>query len=87
MPGRQRVKGLDEITGGGLPAGRPTLVCGNAGCVVTFEETAAELAENVATLGFDLGVLTDGRRLHIDHVQVERPEIEEAGPFDSRGCS
>ncbi len=25
------VTGLDEITGGGLPAGRPTLVCGNAG--------------------------------------------------------
>lgn len=24
--------GLDEITGGGLPAGRPTLVCGGPGC-------------------------------------------------------
>jgi circadian clock protein KaiC len=24
--------GFDEITGGGLPAGRPTLVCGSAGC-------------------------------------------------------
>lgn len=24
--------GLDEITGGGLPGGRPTLVCGSAGC-------------------------------------------------------
>lgn len=24
--------GLDEITGGGLPKGRPTLVCGSAGC-------------------------------------------------------
>ncbi|HXS67330.1 MAG TPA: circadian clock protein KaiC [Candidatus Polarisedimenticolia bacterium] len=26
------IKGLDEITDGGLPKGRPTLVCGGAGC-------------------------------------------------------
>src|SRR5215469_16615891 len=26
------INGFDEITGGGLPAGRPTLVCGSAGC-------------------------------------------------------
>ena len=26
------ILGLDEITGGGLPKGRPTLVCGGAGC-------------------------------------------------------
>lgn len=26
------IKGLDEITGGGLPKGRPTLICGGAGC-------------------------------------------------------
>ena len=25
------IKGLDEITGGGLPKGRPTLVCGGTG--------------------------------------------------------
>jgi circadian clock protein KaiC len=25
------IRGLDEITGGGLPRGRPTLVCGGAG--------------------------------------------------------
>src|SRR6186997_1401410 len=25
------IQGLDEITGGGLPVGRPTLVCGAAG--------------------------------------------------------
>ncbi|HUQ67122.1 MAG TPA: circadian clock protein KaiC [Flavitalea sp.] len=30
------IKGLDEITGGGLPAGRPTLVCGEAGCGKTL---------------------------------------------------
>jgi circadian clock protein KaiC len=30
------IKGLDEITLGGLPAGRPTLVCGGAGCGKTL---------------------------------------------------
>jgi circadian clock protein KaiC len=30
------ITGLDEITGGGLPRGRPTLVCGNAGCGKTL---------------------------------------------------
>ena len=30
------IRGLDDITGGGLPAGRPTLVCGNAGCGKTL---------------------------------------------------
>jgi circadian clock protein KaiC len=30
------IEGLDEITGGGLPAGRPTLVCGTAGCGKTM---------------------------------------------------
>jgi len=30
------IVGLDEITGGGLPAGRPTLICGSAGCGKTM---------------------------------------------------
>jgi circadian clock protein KaiC len=30
------IKGLDEITAGGLPAGRPTLVCGGPGCGKTL---------------------------------------------------
>ncbi|WP_016951187.1 circadian clock protein KaiC [Anabaena sp. PCC 7108] len=30
------IQGLDEITGGGLPQGRPTLVCGAAGCGKTL---------------------------------------------------
>jgi circadian clock protein KaiC len=33
---RTGIRGLDEITGGGLPAGRPTLVCGGAGCGKTL---------------------------------------------------
>ncbi len=30
------IKGLDEITKGGLPKGRPTLICGSAGCGKTL---------------------------------------------------
>jgi circadian clock protein KaiC len=30
------IDGLDEITGGGFPLGRPTLVCGGAGCGKTL---------------------------------------------------
>src|SRR5579864_8272794 len=30
------IRGLDEITSGGLPRGRPTLVCGSAGCGKTL---------------------------------------------------
>jgi circadian clock protein KaiC len=34
--GATGIQGLDEITGGGLPRGRPTLVCGSAGCGKTL---------------------------------------------------
>lgn len=30
------IEGLDEITGGGFPTGRPTLICGGAGCGKTL---------------------------------------------------
>src|SRR3954468_24422241 len=30
------IQGLDEVTGGGLPQGRPTLVCGGPGCGKTL---------------------------------------------------
>ena len=101
------IAGLDELTGGGLPRGRPTLVCGGAGCGKTllameflvrgatehnepgvfmaFEETAAELAQNVRSLGFDLEELGRQKKLAIDFVRIERQEIEEAGEYDLEG--
>lgn len=101
------IQGLDELTGGGLPAGRPTLVCGAAGCGKTmfgieflvrgatefkengvfmmFEENVAELAANVRSLGFDLDKLVKQKKILIDHVQVERSEIEETGEYDLEG--
>ena len=33
------IRGLDELTGGGLPRGRPTLICGSAGCGKTLLAT------------------------------------------------
>src|SRR2546427_12716617 len=48
------IKGLDEITGGGLPAGRPTLVCGGAGCGKTL--LALEFLVRGATLYDEPGV-------------------------------
>jgi circadian clock protein KaiC len=98
------ILGLDEITQGGLPRGRPTLVCGSAGCGKTllamefllrgalefdepgvfmaFEETPEELAQNVRSLGFDLDKLVEQKKISVDHVHVERSEIEETGEYD-----
>ena len=101
------IKGFDEITNGGLPKGRPTLVCGSAGCGKTvlsteflirgaleydepgvfmaFEETAEELTQNAASLGFNLSELIARRKIAIDYVRVERSEIEETGEYDLEG--
>ncbi|MEQ9487146.1 circadian clock protein KaiC [Coleofasciculus sp. F4-SAH-05] len=98
------IKGLDEITDGGLPLGRTTLVCGTAGCGKTlmgmefivrgildysepgvfmaFEETAAELTQNVTSLGWDLEELTATEKLSIDYVYIDPQEIEETGDYD-----
>jgi len=49
------IQGLDEITDGGLPRGRPTLVCGGAGCGKTL--LAAEFLICGATQFDEPGVL------------------------------
>jgi circadian clock protein KaiC len=101
------IAGLDELTGGGLPAGRPTLVCGAAGCgktlmavtflyqgataygepgvFMTFEERPDDLVKNVASLHYDLAQLIAEKKLSIDHVRIERTEIEETGEYDLEG--
>src|SRR5450631_1891273 len=48
------IRGLDEITGGGLPKGRPTLVCGGAGCGKTL--LGIEFLVRGATLHNEPGV-------------------------------
>lgn len=101
------IRGLDEITNGGLPRGRPTLVCGGAGSCKTllaieflvrgirefhepgvfmaFEETEAEITDNVASLGFELPELVRRQELVLDHVYLERSEIEETGVYSLDG--
>jgi circadian clock protein KaiC len=101
------ISGLDEITGGGFPDGRPTLVCGSAGCgktllamefivrgavdygepgvFVAFEETAGELSANVRSLGFDLEALAAAEKIVLEHIHVDRSELEENGEYDLDG--
>lgn len=49
------INGLDEITGGGLPEGRPTLVCGGPGCGKTL--FASQFVVKGATLYKEPGVI------------------------------
>ena len=101
------IMGFDAITGGGIPTGRPTLLCGAAGCgktlfamtflvagaqqydepgvFMSFEERASDLVANVASLGYDLETLVQDKRLVIDHVQLDRSQIEETGEYDLEG--
>jgi len=104
---RTGIAGFDEITEGGIPEGRTTLLCGAAGCgktlfsiqylvrgalddgepgvFVAFEETEEDMVKNVASLGFDLRDLEKRKLLALDHIRVERNEIEENGEYDLEG--
>ena len=101
------ITGFDEITEGGLPGGRPSLICGEAGAgktlfsiefivrgavqygepgvIMAFEEKVEDLELNVASLGFDLKKLQKDKLLWIDHVHIDRSEIEETGEYDLDG--
>src|ERR1700679_193381 len=82
------IPGLDDITGGGLPKGRTTIICGGPGCgktmlgieflvrgalqfdepgvLMAFEETPQDIAQNVASLGFDIQDLSNKKQLFLD---------------------
>ena len=101
------IAGFDEVTLGGIPQGRTTLICGAAGCgktlfgmqflirgalehgepgaFVAFEETEDDLAKNVASLGFNVRDLEQRKLLAVDHIRVERNEIEENGEYNLDG--
>ncbi len=101
------IQGLDEITDGGLPQGRPTLIYGSAGSgktllgveflingatkynetgvLMTFEETAEEITQNVASLGWDIEQLVRDRKLLLDHVAVPVRDIDFSGSYDLEG--
>jgi circadian clock protein KaiC len=98
------IDGFDDLTLGGLPQGRPTLVCGSAGCgktlfastflvngarefdepgvFVTFEERPRDIADNVASLGFELDALVAEKKIHIEHIAIDPSELAEVGDYD-----
>lgn len=98
---RTGVLGLDEMTGGGLPPGRPTPVTGAAGSskamlamellargaagfdepgvLLAFEESRADLVQNIRSIGLDLEVLTGEKIPAIDYLNLDQHGIQEAG--------
>jgi circadian clock protein KaiC len=58
---------------------------GEPGVIVAFEETDEELAQNVASLGYNLQKLEKENKLFIDYIYLERSEIEETGAYDLDG--
>ncbi len=101
------IGGFDEITRGGLPAGRATLVTGGAGSgktlfgleflvwgarrfgepgvLLSFEESADELATNVSSLGFDLPGLQREGLIAVDAFRIDGGAFVAAGGFDLEG--
>lgn len=101
------IRGFDEISDGGLPKGRTTLICGSAGCgktilamefllrgalqfqepgvFISFEETPKDLASNFSSMGYDLNDLIARKLIAMDHMYIERSEIEETGEYDLEG--
>lgn len=58
---------------------------GEPGVIMTFEETQDDLEKNLASLGIDLKALIDQNKIYVDHVYIERSEIEETGEYDLEG--
>ena len=101
------IKGLDVITGGGLPKGRPALISGGPGCgktlfamefvirgvtdynepgvFIAFEEKIEDLKKNFKSIGFDLEDLIKKKKLVLDHIFIDRSEIEETGEYNLEG--
>jgi circadian clock protein KaiC len=101
------IQGLDEILGGGLPQGSPSLFSGGPGCgktlfglefvvrgaerfnepgaFISFEETAEELARNVASCGIDLMSFVNANKIAIDYIQIDPRQHETAGDYDLEG--
>ena len=58
---------------------------GEPGVFMTFEETPEDLAKNFISLGFDINDMMSRGLIAMDHVYIERSEIEETGEYDLEG--
>ena len=72
------VLGMEFLVHGAIEFDEP-------GVFMAFEETAGELDENFASMHFDLKELCAKKKLYLEHVRVERSEIEETGAYDLEG--
>ncbi|MBC7975859.1 MAG: circadian clock protein KaiC, partial [Myxococcales bacterium] len=70
--------GVSFLVQGALQFGEP-------GVLLTFEENADELAQDVRSLGYDLHKLCKEKKLLVDYIHVDRSEIEETGEYDLEG--
>ena len=93
------ITGFDQITQGGLPRNRTTLLCGSAGSgktlwgidflvrgasihdepgiFMSFEETEAELYEDVASLNLDLKGNVLRKKIQLECIRLEHKDIQE----------
>lgn len=101
------IKGFDEVTEGGLPKNRTTLVSGGAGSgktlfgidflikgatdrnepgiFMSFEESADELFKDVDSLNLDLAGLVFRKKILIEHVILDRGDLQLTGEFNLEG--
>jgi len=99
------IAGLDLVLGGGLPAGRVTLLSGGPGSgksmiglqcllqgaadgrpgiLVMFEERAAAMRQNAASLGWEMTRLEKKNRLYLMDARLD-PEAVISGEFSIKG--
>ena len=93
------IEGFDQITEGGLPRNRTTLITGSPGSgktlwgiafvvagatrynepgvFISFEETVEELYEDVGSVNLDLKGLVSQKKIHVEHIILERRDIQE----------
>ncbi len=93
------IKGFDQISEGGLPRDRATLVCGGPGSgktlwgidflikgaelyrepglFMSFDESVAQLYQDVSSLDVDLKGLVARKKILIEHVILERKNVLE----------
>ena len=77
------IRGLDELTGGGLPAGRPTLVCGGPGCGKTLLAAtflvrgASDFGEHGVFVSFDERIGDLGA--NVASLGFDLPDLEKRG--------